>query len=334
MVNRTYIIAEAGVNHNGKLELAKQLINVAVEAGADVVKFQTFKAENLSTRQAAKAGYQIMTTGSSESQFNMLKRLELSRKDHEEIYQYCKNRGIDFLSSPFDTASIDMLIDLGMEQFKIPSGEITNLPYLRKMATKAKKMILSTGMATLGEIEGALAVLDPERRKKKSIVILHCNTEYPTPMTDVNLTAMNTLSAAFPGYSVGYSDHTTGIEVAIAAVALGATVIEKHFTLDKNLSGPDHLASLDPSELKTLIQAIRNVEKALGNGVKRPSASEVENIPVVRKSIVAAKDIKKDDIFSEENLCVKRPGTGTSPMRWDEFIGHPSDRDYQKDEFI
>ena len=334
MNKRIYIIAEAGVNHNGEIDLAEKLVDAAFAAGADAVKFQSFRSHKLVTECAEKAGYQIRTTPASESQLEMLQSLELGEEAHQEIIHHCQKRGIAFLSSPFDLDSIQMLSDFGVELFKIPSGEITNLPYLRKIAKVAKSVILSTGMATLGEIEAAIDILNPRGTKRKKITILHCTTEYPTPIMDVNLKAMNTIAAAFPGYPVGYSDHTSGIAISIAAVALGATVIEKHFTLDKNMSGPDHRASLEPLELKTLIHAIRNVEKALGNGVKRPSASEIQNIPVVRKSIVAAKDIKKDDIFSEENLCAKRPGNGTSPMRWDEFIGHPSGRDYQKDEFI
>ena len=292
-MNKTFIIAEAGVNHNGSLEMAFQLIDVAVAAGADAVKFQTFKAEKFIAVSAPKAGYQKETTGSDESQLEMVKKLELDETAHTRLYQHCQHKGIQFLSSPFDLESIDLLYRLGLEVFKIPSGEITNLPYLRKLGALKKRLILSTGMADLGEIEDALDVLTESGTPLENITVLHCNTEYPTPFEDVNLKAMLTIRNAFPGLSVGYSDHTNGIEVPIAAVAMGASVIEKHFTLDRNLPGPDHRASLEPPELSAMISAIRNIEKALGAGIKKPSPSESKNKPVSRKSIVAASPSKK-----------------------------------------
>ena len=292
-MNKTFIIAEAGVNHNGSLEMAFQLIDVAVAAGADAVKFQTFKAEKFIAVSAPKAGYQKETTGSDESQLEMVKKLELDETAHTRLYQHCQHKGIQFLSSPFDLESIDLLYRLGLEVFKIPSGEITNLPYLRKLGALKKRLILSTGMADLGEIEDALDVLIESGTPLENITVLHCNTEYPTPFEDVNLKAMLTIRNAFPGLSVGYSDHTNGIEVPIAAVAMGASVIEKHFTLDRNLPGPDHRASLEPPELSAMISGIRNIEKALGAGIKKPSPSESKNKPVSRKSIVAASPSKK-----------------------------------------
>ena len=284
---KTLIIAEAGVNHNGDLALARQLIDVAAEAGADLVKFQTFSADRLVTAHAKKADYQTQTTDAGESQHAMIRRLELTRDMHEALIAHCKSRGIQFFSTGFDPESIDLLAELGLDRFKIPSGEITNLPYLRHVGRYGKPVILSTGMATLGEIEAALEVLEQAGTPRDRITVLHCNTEYPTPMADVNLRAMLTIRDAF-GVAVGYSDHTSGIEVAIAAVALGATVIEKHFTLDRNLPGPDHKASLEPDELKAMVAAIRNIEQALGDGIKRPSASEAKNKPIARKSLVAA----------------------------------------------
>ena len=331
---KTFIIAEAGVNHNGSLELARKLIDVAAEAGADAVKFQTFKAEKIISKYAQKAEYQKRSTDASESQLDMVRKLEMDEAAHKELLAYSRSRGVQFLSSPFDLESIDLLNDLGLEIFKIPSGEITNLPYLRKIGALKKEVILSTGMADLGEIEDALDVLIKAGTVLENITVLHCNTEYPTPFEDVNLRAMLTIRAAFPGVQVGYSDHTLGIEVPIAAVAMGATVIEKHFTLNKNMEGPDHKASLEPDELKAMVQAIRNIEKALGNGIKKPSPSELKNKPVARKSIVAAKDIKEGEKFTEENLTAKRPGTGISPMRWDEVIGRKAGRDYNIDELI
>ncbi|MDR7857540.1 N-acetylneuraminate synthase [Tissierella sp.] len=330
-MDRVFIIAEAGVNHNGSIELAKKLIDKASEAGADAVKFQSFKAEKLVTKDARKAEYQEETTGNKENQFMMIKKLELDYEKHQELMNHCKKMNIMFLSSPFDLESIDLLDKLGLEIFKIPSGEIINLPYLRKIGELKKKVILSTGMATLGEIESALEILKDSGTN--DIIILHCNTEYPTPMEDVNLKAMNTIRDAFK-VSVGYSDHTLGIEVPIAAVALGATVIEKHFTLDKNMEGPDHRASLEPDELKTMVDFIRNIEKALGAGIKKPSNSEKKNKDIARKSIVAQRKIKKGETFSENNLAIKRPGDGISPMKWDEIIGKISNRDYREDELI
>lgn len=330
---KTLIIAEAGVNHNGDMALARQLIDVAAEAGADLVKFQTFNADRLVTTDARKADYQIQTTGAGESHHAMIRRLELTRDMHEALIAHCRSRGIQFLSTGFDPESIDLLVDLGLDCFKIPSGEITNLPYLRHVGRYGKPVILSTGMATLGEIEAALKVLEQAGTPRDRITVLHCNTEYPTPMADVNLRAMLTIRDAF-GVAVGYSDHTAGIEVAIAAVVLGATVIEKHFTLDRNLPGPDHKASLEPDELKAMVAAIRNIEKALGDGIKRPSASEAKNKPIARKSLVAACAIRAGEVFSETNLAVKRPGTGLSPMCWDEVLGRKAPRDFAPDELI
>lgn len=285
--NKTFIIAEAGVNHNGSLELARKLIDVAVEAGADAVKFQTFKAEKIVSAYAPKAEYQKQATDTSESQLDMIRKLELDEAAHEELFTYCRSRDILFLSSPFDLDSIDLLNKLGLEIFKIASGEITNLPCLRKIGALKKEIILSTGMADLGEIEDALDVLIKAGTTRENITVLHCNTEYPTPFEDVNLRAMLTIKAAFPGIHVGYSDHTPSIEVSIAAVALGATVIEKHFTLDKNMEGPDHKASLEPHELKTMVHAIRNVERALGSGIKKPSPSELKNKPIEQNTLAA-----------------------------------------------
>ncbi|MBA4391145.1 MAG: N-acetylneuraminate synthase [Syntrophus sp. (in: bacteria)] len=333
--NKTFIIAEAGVNHNGSLEMALQLIDVAVTAGADAVKFQTFKAEKVISVNAPKAGYQKETTGSNESQLEMVKKLELDEAAHAQLYQYCQHKGIQFLSTPFDLESIDLLKRLGLEIFKIPSGEITNLPYLRKLGALKKRLILSTGMADLGEIEDALDALTESGTPWENITVLHCNTEYPTPFEDVNLRAMLTIRNAFPGIYVGYSDHTTGIEVPIAAVAMGASVIEKHFTLDRNLPGPDHRASLEPHELSAMISGIRNIEKALGSGIKKLSPSELKNKAVVRKSIVAAKVITKGQVFDENNLGVKRVGrSGINPMRWNELLGKQADRNYTADEVI
>ncbi len=328
-----FIIAEAGVNHNGNIKLAKKLIDVAVEACVDAVKFQTFKAENLVSKNAQKAEYQKKTTDKEESQFDMLKKLELDIDVHNKLIAYCKQKNIMFLSTPFDNDSIKLLDDLGLEIFKIPSGEITNLPYLRAIGELGKKIILSSGMADIGEIEDALDVLLQSGTVKENITILHANTQYPTPMEDVNLKAMVTIGNTFD-IDYGYSDHTLGIEVDIAAVAMGAKVIEKHFTLDKMMDGPDHKASLEPNELKDMVKAIRNIEKALGNGVKKPSQSESKNIVIVRKSIVAKYAIKKGEIFNKENLAIKRPGSGISPMRWNEIIGKIAQKDYQEDELI
>lgn len=328
-----FIIAEAGVNHNGSIELAKKLIDVAVIARADAVKFQTFKAENLVSFDAQKAQYQKETTSKNESQFTMLKKLELDVSTHKELISYCNEKNIMFLSTPFDLDSVDLLNDLGLEIFKIPSGEITNLPYLRKIGALNKKIVLSTGMSTLDEVEAALNVLLRAGTQKNNITILHANTQYPTPMSDVNLNAMISIKNTL-GVEVGYSDHTLGIEVDIAAVALGAVVIEKHFTLDKSMEGPDHKASLEPEELIQMVKAIRNIEQALGSDEKKPSQSESENIKIVRKSIVASVDIQKGEVFSENNLAVKRPMNGLNPMVWDEVIGQVANKGYRKDEAI
>jgi len=329
----TLIIVEAGVNHNGSVDLAKSLIEEAALAGADIVKFQTFKANKLVTNSAPKAEYQIKNAGESESQFEMIKRLELTNEMHAELINHCKLSGVQFLSTGFDIESNQYLFDLNIPFFKVPSGELTNLPYLRHIGSFGKKIVLSTGMANLSEIEAAIDVVEQSGIPREKITVLHCTTEYPTPMEDVNLLAMVNIGKAF-GVNVGYSDHTPGIEVPIAAVALGATVIEKHFTLDRNLPGPDHRASLEPDELKAMVQGIRNVEKALGDGIKRPSPSELKNKPIARKSIVAACPIKAGEAFSEENLMAKRPGTGISPMRWDEVIGRAASRDFSEDELI
>ena len=327
------IIAEAGVNHNGSIELAKKLIDIAAEAGADFVKFQTFKAEILVTQTADKAEYQKEITDTDESQFAMIKKLELDRKTHEKLIDYCKTKDIQFLSTAFDHDSIDLLDELNIPLFKIPSGEITNLPYLRHIGKMGKPIIMSTGMSSLEEVRDALNVLIESGAEKEQITILHCNTEYPTPMKDVNLKAMLTIKDEM-GVNIGYSDHTLGIEVPIAAVAMGATVIEKHFTLDRNMPGPDHRASLKPDELREMVVAIRNIKKAMGAGEKKPSSSETKNISVVRKSIVAKMSIKKGELFTEENLTVKRPGTGISPMGWDAVIGKPASSDYEMDDLI
>ena len=330
---KVLIIAEAGVNHNGDMQLANQLINAAAEAGADVVKFQTFQADQLATNKAAKASYQQQTTDKIENQQAMLKRLELSFDQHQQLISYCQNSNIEFLSTAFDDPSIDLLNKVNLKRFKIPSGEITNLRYLRRMGGLGKPLILSTGMANLGEIEAALAVLETAGTDRAQITVLHCTTEYPAPMAEVNLRAMQTIGQAF-GVAVGYSDHTAGIEVPIAAVALGATVIEKHITLDQNLPGPDHKASLEPKEFAAMVRAIRNIEQALGDGIKRPTASEAANLQVVRKSLVASRAISIGDLFSAANITAKRPGTGVSPMRWDELIGRPSPRAFAPDELI
>ncbi len=328
-----FIIAEAGVNHNGDLELAKQLVDVAAEAGADAVKFQTFKAINLVSQEAPKAAYQKQTTAANESQFAMIKKLELDLGAHRLLISHCRQRNIMFLSSPFDLDSIDLLNELGIKIFKIPSGEITNLPYLRKIGNLGKQVILSTGMSTMDEIEAAVQVLYTAGLKNEQLTLLHCNTEYPTPMVDVNLSAMQTIADKF-AVTVGYSDHTLGIEIPIAAVALGARVIEKHITLDNNLPGPDHRASLAPADLKTMICSIRNIEKALGSGVKKPSSSELKNIPLIRKSIVAAREIKSGELFSAANLTTMRPATGISPMLWDKVMGQTAKKDFYSEEPI
>jgi N,N'-diacetyllegionaminate synthase len=328
-----FIIAEAGVNHNGSIELAKRLIDAASESGADAVKFQTFKAEKLVSKNAQKAAYQKETTDADESQFDMIKKLELDLETHKELMSYCKKKGIMFLSTPFDLESVAMLDELGLQIFKIPSGEITNLPYLQAIGKLNKEVILSTGMATLDEVGDALKILQDAGTKKENITVLHANTMYPTPMEDVNLRAMLTIGKTFD-VAFGYSDHTLGIEVDIAAAAMGATVIEKHFTLDKTMEGPDHKASLEPDELKAMVTAIRNIESALGDGVKKPSKSESPNIEVARKSIVASRHIKKGEMLNEENLTVKRPGNGISPMQWNKIVGTVAQRDYKVDELL
>jgi len=333
MSEKVYIIAEAGVNHNGSIELAKKMIDVAVKAEVNAVKFQTFKTENLVSKKAKKAEYQKQTTDSSESQFEMIKKLELDIETHKELIAYCNEKNITFLSTPFDHDSIDMLVELGLNIFKIPSGEITNLPYLRHIGSLKKQVILSTGMADIGEIEDALDILIKSGTPRTNITILHANTEYPTPIEDVNLTAMNTIGDTFKT-KFGYSDHTLGIEVPIAAAAMGATVIEKHFTLDRSMQGPDHKASLEPDELKAMVSAIRNIEKALGDGIKKASPSESKNKEIARKSIVAGKYIKKGEIFTKENIAIKRPGNGISPMRWDQIIGKFAISDFNEDDLI
>jgi len=317
----TLIIAEAGVNHNGDLTNAKALIDAAVDAGADIVKFQTFRAEDLVSKEAKQASYQKRNMNSKDdSQFQMLKQLELSHEDHEELIGYCKEKGIEFFSTAFDVRGLEYLNSLGFGRFKVPSGEITNYPYLKKLAAIGKPVILSTGMANLQEIKEAMQVLETGIQKE-DIIVLHCNTEYPTPMNDVNLKAMNTIGLEL-NVNFGYSDHTLGIEIPVAAVALGATVIEKHFTLDRNLSGPDHRASLEPSELKDMVSAIRNIELAIsGDGKKYPSKSESKNKEIARKSIYTSRALKKGIILSEADLISLRPGDGISPMRWNEVIG-------------
>ncbi len=325
-----YIIAEAGVNHNGSLDLACRLVDAAKAAGADCVKFQTFRSENLVSHSARKAAYQQDTTGSG-SQINMLKKLELSYHEFLELKAYCDKVGISFLSTPFDLESIDFLNSIDMPFWKIPSGEVTNLPYLLALARTGKPVVMSTGMCEMAEIRAAVDLL--QENGTKEIRLLHCNTEYPTPYEDVNLRAMQTMRDAF-GLEVGYSDHTRGIEVPVAAVALGATIIEKHFTLDRNMEGPDHRASLEPDELAAMVSAIRHIEKALGSGDKAPSPSEMKNINVARKSIVAQKEIKAGEMFTEENITVKRPGTGISPMKWFEVLGAKAPRDFHEDELI
>jgi N,N'-diacetyllegionaminate synthase len=330
---KTLIIAEAGVNHNGDLEMARRLVEVAAHSGADFVKFQTFKADRLVTRQAVKADYQRQLTGEDVSQYDMIRRLELTPEMHIELIEHCRRQDIHFLSTGFDIESLDLLASLDIPMFKIPSGEITNLPYLQHIGRMRKPVFLSTGMADMVEIGAALKVLEQAGTPRQQITVLHCNTEYPTPMSDVNLRAMLSIRDTY-GVQVGYSDHTAGFEVSIAAVALGATVIEKHFTLDRNLPGPDHQASLEPVELNAMVAAIRNIESAMGDGVKRASPSEAKNIPIARKSLVAACNIRAGEQFTLNNLTVKRPGTGVSPMRLNEMLGRMARRDFQADELI
>lgn len=330
---KVIIIAEAGVNHNGSYELAIKMVDEAKRAGADYVKFQTAKPELVISTFAPKAEYQKETTGAAESQLEMCKAIHLPLTNYKPLKEYCDKVGIGFMSTPFDLVSIDVLEPLDMDYYKIPSGEITNLPYLRKIASKHRPVILSTGMCEVEEVEAALQVLEQGGVKRSDIIVLHCNTEYPTPMADVNLRAMDDLRRSL-GVEVGYSDHTKGIEVPIAAVALGATVIEKHFTLDKTMEGPDHKASLEPDELKAMVDAIRNIEQALGDGHKHVSPSERKNMDIARKSIVAARDIRKGEVLTEENITTKRPGNGISPMRWDSVIGTTAIRDFGYDELI
>ena len=335
MKNKIYIIAEAGVNHNGSFKQAVKLIDAAVRAKADAIKFQTFIAEECISKNAELAAYQqINIKNKFNNQLDMLRQLELSFDQFRELNDLCLKTGIDFLSTPFDFKSIDFLSLIDMTFWKIPSGEINNLPYLRKIGSLEKKIIMSTGMATLGEIESAIEILETAGTLRSNIIILHCNTEYPTPMQDVNLKAMGTIKYAFPGTRVGYSDHTLGIEIPVAAAAMGAVVIEKHFTLDKTLPGPDHKASLNPEELAAMVKAVRNIEKALGNGIKQPSPSELKNIYAARKSIVAARDIKIGEKFTDDNLTVKRPGTGISPIKWDEITGKTAIGNYSRDDLI
>ncbi len=331
--NKVFIIAEAGVNHNGNVIIAKKMIDAAKRAGVDAVKFQTFKAELFISKFAPKAPYQKKATGTAESQLEMVRKLELTKGAHIELMTHCKKSGLMFLSTPFDLESADVLKSLGLKIFKIPSGEITNLPLLKKIGGLKKKIIMSTGMSTLDEIKKAFDVVVKAGTRKENITLLHCNTEYPTPFEDVNLRAMLQLKDVFK-VDVGYSDHTTGIEVSIAAVALGATVIEKHFTLDKNMHGPDHQASLEPKELSDMVKAIRHIEKALGSLDKKPSPSEIKNILIARKSIVAARDIQKGEIFTEKNLAVKRPATGLNPMLWDQVAGRKAKQFFGEDEPI
>ncbi len=332
-MDRVFIIAEAGVNHNGSLELACRLVDAAAEAGADVVKFQTFRSENLVTGNARQAEYQKRNIGGESSQLDMLRKLELSDKDHEFLIDYCKKAGIRFWSTAFDFDSVRFLCSLNLGLWKIPSGEITNYPYLKMIASYNEQVIMSTGMSTMEDISNALEALERNGQDLRKVILMHCNTEYPTPMKDVNLRAMLSMRDRF-GLPVGYSDHTRGIEVPIAAVALGAVAIEKHFTLDRNMEGPDHKASLNPQELKAMVVAIRNVEEALGSGEKVVSPSERKNIEIARKSIVAKCDIGKGEILSGENLTVKRPGSGISPMSWESVIGTAAIRDFAKDELI
>lgn len=330
---RTLIIAEAGVNHNGDIEMAKQLVASAAAAGADLVKFQSFVASKIISADAPKADYQKQTTGTGESQYEMVRKLELSRRDHEVLIAECQRHNIGFFSTAFDAESFDMLVELGLDRIKVPSGELTNLPLLRYMTGLGKPVILSTGMASMGDIEAALEVVELNGTPRDLVTVLHCTTEYPAPMDEVNLRAMVSIKHAF-GVNVGYSDHTRGIEIPLAAVALGATVIEKHFTLDRNLPGPDHQASLEPHELKAMVDGIRNIERALGDGIKRASQSEIKNRAIARKSLVASRPIRAGEVFSADNLTAKRPGTGISPMRWDDVIGRQARRDFAQDELV
>ena len=332
-MNRTLVIAEAGVNHNGDIEQAFNLIRAAAESGADIVKFQTFQAKNIATRTAEKASYQKKSSGGCESQLSMLKKLEITSEEHLKLIKYCEECKIEFLSTAFDLDSIDLLSSLGLRYWKIPSGEITNLPYIRKLGSQKGSVILSTGMANIGEIEMALNALTESGKSREEITVLHCTTEYPAPLNEVNLRAIKTIGETFK-ISVGYSDHTDGIAVPIAAVAMGAIVIEKHLTLDKRMKGPDHLASLEPDQFSMMVQGIRDIEQALGDGIKRPTTSEIANLPIARKSIVASQAIKEGEVFSCKNITTKRPGTGISPMNWDSVIGRKATRPYRPDELI
>ncbi len=331
MKKKVLIIAEAGVNHNGDINIAKSLIDEAKNAGVDCIKFQTFISENVVSKHAPKADYQTRNTSSKESQLDMVKKLELSFKEFNELKEYCREKEIEFLSTAFDFESIDFLYGIGLKRWKIPSGEITNLPYLIKIAKLGKPIIMSTGMSTIDEIRLAISIL--RENGSGEITVLHCTTEYPAPYQNVNLNAMLTIKNEF-NVPIGYSDHTRGIEIPIAAVAMGATVIEKHFTLDRNMEGPDHKASIEPDELKAMVSAIRNVELAIGTGEKKPAESEVKNINIARKSIIAKRSIKKGEIFTEENLTVKRPGNGISPMKWFEVLGQIATKDFEEDELI
>lgn len=330
-MNNIYVIAEAGVNHNGDIEIAKKLIKVASESGADAVKFQSFKAGSLVTKKAEQAKYQERNTNNTDSQYNLLKNLELDYNRHKELKDYADTQGIEFLSSAFDLESIELLQQLNIKLFKIPSGEINNVPYLKKIAQTLKPVILSTGMSTLSDIEFALNIL--KENGTTQLTVLHCSTEYPAPVEELNLKAMNTIKEAFK-VNIGYSDHTAGIHIPIAAVAMGAKVIEKHFTLSREMEGPDHKASLEPHELSEMILNIRDIEKSFGNGIKEPSKSEINNMKVARKSIIAKEDICKGDILSEQNLTIKRPGNGISPKEWTNIVGKEANYDFKKDDLI
>ena len=333
MINHTIIIAEAGVNHNGDIEVAKKMVDVAADSGADFVKFQTFIAKELVTPGAKKAFYQAQKTDSDESQYQMLRRLELTESMHHNLILHCQEKKIGFLSTAFDIKSLNLLIKLKQELFKIPSGEITNFPYLKKIAELKKKIILSTGMSDLSDIEAAINVIEKYGTPRENITVLHCTSEYPAPFNEINLQAIQTIRDNFD-VAVGYSDHTLGIEASIAAVAMGASVIEKHFTLNKNFAGPDHNASILPEELSAMIKSIRNIELALGDGTKLPTAGEIKNMEFVRKSLVASRRIKKGELFNSENLTSKRPGTGISPMRWNDVVGKTAKKDFLEDELI
>ncbi len=332
-MNKTLIIAEAGVNHNGDINLAKKLVECAANSGADIVKFQSFNSDKLVTHSARKALYQEINHGNSKTQFEMLKKLELNEKDHYSLINHCKKFKIEFLSTAFDEKSLTLLEKFDLKRNKIPSGEITNLPFLQRIGSYKKEIILSTGMATMGEIEEAINILEKAGTSRSKITVLQCTSEYPAPINEVNLNAMHSISNAFK-VNIGYSDHTEGISIAIAAVAMGATIIEKHLTLDRRMDGPDHLASIEPEEFKEMSNQIRKIEIALGDGLKKPTQSELKNIPIVRKSLVAAVDIKKNDVFTKENIAIKRPGSGISPMRIGDYLNKKSYKNFTKDELI